>query len=163
MGENLRGQGPRASRKLEECEEKYRHLIDDINDGYAVIQGERIVFANRRCAEISGYSVEEFVGQPYTKFVAPEMLEQALELYRSSMRGDEAPQRYETVLINQDGTRVPVEVSTKDIIYEGKPAVSAIFRAIMSATTAGGIPIVLKVRKHLWQRASSRWPMPIMP
>ena len=130
MGENLRSRGPRASRKLEESEEKYRHLIEDISDGYAVLQGGKIAIANRRCAEISGYPLEEFIGQPPTKFVPPKVLEQALELFRSSICGEQAPQRYETVLSHQDGTKVPVEVILRDIIYEGSPAVSAIFRDI---------------------------------
>jgi|GEM_PF-903291 len=125
--------------ELEESEEGYRRLIEDINDGYMVLQGERVIFANKRCAEIVGHAFEEMLGQPLTQFLAPESLEQAMEGYQACMRGEPVPVRAETMLLKADGTKVPVELVFKDIIYGGRPAVSAILRDIAERKRAGEI------------------------
>ncbi len=119
----------RVEEALKQSEGKFRHLVEDISDGYIVLRGERVIFANKRSREIVGYG-EKQIGQPFTKFLAPEVLEDVMELYRRSMRGEPTPERYESVFLREDGTRVPVEISAKDIIYEGKPAVSQIIRDI---------------------------------
>ena len=43
-----------AEQALNESEAKYRNLVEQANDGIAVVQAERIVFANRCFAEITG-------------------------------------------------------------------------------------------------------------
>ncbi|MDY6907824.1 MAG: GAF domain-containing protein [Chloroflexota bacterium] len=116
--------------KLKESEEKYRDLINNINDGYIVFRGERIVFANRRCAEALGVSLDQVLGERFLDFVAPESIEQAAQIYEASMRGEAVPEMREFVFVRVDGSRFPVEVSFRDTIYEGKPAVSAIVREI---------------------------------
>ena len=125
--------------ELEESEERYHGLIEDINDGYMVLRGERVIFANKRCAEIAGCAFEEMIGQPFNKYLAPESLEQAMEGYQTSMRGDPMPARAETMLLKADGTKAPVELVFKDIIYGGRPAVSAILRDITERRRAEGI------------------------
>ena len=120
----------RVEEALKQSEGKFRHLVEDISDGYIVLRGERVIFANKRSREIVGYDLEKAKGQPFAKFLAPEVLEDVMELYRRSMRGEPTPERYESVFLREDGTRVPVEISAKDIIYEGKPAVSQTIRDI---------------------------------
>ncbi|TET38615.1 MAG: PAS domain S-box protein, partial [Dehalococcoidia bacterium] len=126
--------GPRSPRGFKEAEEKYRHLledIEDINDGYLLIQEGEAVFANRRCAEIFGYQLEEIVGQPYGRFVVREVVKIAMEAQgRVRASGQVLPERYETMVLNKGGIEVPVEVSIKRIEYEGRPAFSAIVRDI---------------------------------
>ncbi|MCX5995941.1 MAG: HAMP domain-containing protein, partial [Chloroflexi bacterium] len=46
-----------SHKALQESEEKFKRLVEDMNDGYFVVQNFRLVFANARSAEIFGYSV----------------------------------------------------------------------------------------------------------
>ena len=126
----------KAEEALRASEERYRRLLDDINDGYVVLQGEKTVFANSRCAEISGYSLEEIVCQTPAVFLAPEGLGEALEVAQRSMSGVAIPSHHESAIVRKDGTIVPVEFSLRDIIYEGKPGVSAVIRDITERNQA---------------------------
>ena len=49
-----------------QAEEKYRQLLEDINDGYGVIQEGKIVFANRRLGEIFGCEPGQIQGSLLT-------------------------------------------------------------------------------------------------
>ena len=122
-----------SAEELKASEAKYRDLIEDMNDGYVVLKaGERdtIAFANRKFAEILGYSLEEIIGQPGAKIVPASEKEHLLELRRRVSGGDTTLQRYETKLLTKTGEEVPVEVSFKLIEYEGWFATAGIVRDI---------------------------------
>ena len=57
--------------ELAESEKRYKTLVNEINDGYFVVQGERIVFANRAFRAMHGAREEGVVGRPFFHFVAP--------------------------------------------------------------------------------------------
>jgi PAS domain S-box-containing protein len=117
--------------RLKESEEKYRDLVEHMQDAYIVLRGDRIVFANRRCSEELGIPLDQIKGQPFLKFLSPESLELAMQLYERSMGGESVTgERHEFTILREDGMRIPTEVSFRDIIYEGKPAVSHILRDI---------------------------------
>ncbi|MFC1925864.1 PAS domain S-box protein, partial [Chloroflexota bacterium] len=114
-----------------QVEEKYRQLLEDMNDGYGVIQEGRYVFINRRSAEIFGYEPEQILGKSIAEFMTPEYHNGAMKEYERVMRGEEAPlERYEGGMIRGDGIRIAIESSLRAIQYEGKPAFSVIFRDI---------------------------------
>jgi PAS domain S-box-containing protein len=56
---------------LRQSEEKYRTLIENIQDGVFVIQDAKIQFANEAFARIAGFTVEEITGRDFREFVAP--------------------------------------------------------------------------------------------
>jgi len=112
-------------------EEKYRHLVDNMRDGYSVIQDGKIVFENRRSAEIYGNLPGSGLGRMVTDFVAPDDHQRAMEAYMNVINGgDPAPEGLELKGIKEDGTIFPIQVGAKLIEYEGKPAVSVIVRDI---------------------------------
>ncbi|MBE0415142.1 MAG: PAS domain S-box protein [Dehalococcoidia bacterium] len=120
----------RAEETLKQSEEKYRYLIEGINDGYVVLRRDRIIFANKRSAEMMGTPLEEIIGESFFKLVAPESLETLEQIYEASMRGETPKEKVELSLYKPDGTKTYIELVFRDIIYEGKPAVSAIIRDI---------------------------------
>jgi len=112
-------------------EEKYKHLVEDINEGYVMIQDGNIVFANRKYDEIFGYNAGETIGKPFINFVAPESFQTIMEKYINVIRDQEvAEDRYEGVGIKKDGTKVILETSNKVTLHEGKPSFSIIIRDI---------------------------------
>ena len=123
---------------LREGEEKYRRLLRDINDGYFVIQDEKIIIANQRAADVLGLTIDQIVGTRLGDLTVGGSRDQGpasespalpstLDRYRKRIKG-ELPQteRYE---ISQ-GTGRTYEYSVKLIDYEGHPAVATVIRDI---------------------------------
>jgi PAS domain S-box-containing protein len=48
-----------AEREIRESEERFRMMAENIHDGLIIMENGKIVFVNRRIAEISGYPFEE--------------------------------------------------------------------------------------------------------
>jgi len=119
--------------ELKASEAKYRDLIEDMNDGYVVYLGddrETIAFANKKFAQIVGYSLEELIRQSAVQLFPATEREAQLELRRRLLDGDTTLQRFETKVLTKTGEEVPVEVSFKIIGYEGEFALSVIMRDI---------------------------------
>ncbi len=73
--------------ELAASEHRYKTLVEEIHDGYFVIQDERIVFANRSFCRMHGAELEEILGKPFLDFVAPECRERVFESYQSTFEG----------------------------------------------------------------------------
>jgi PAS domain S-box-containing protein len=59
-----------AEETLRESEERYRHLVETMNEGLAMGDGDYVfTFVNERLAEMLGYSREEMVGHHILEFV----------------------------------------------------------------------------------------------
>ncbi|WP_054848338.1 PAS domain S-box protein [Methanoculleus chikugoensis] len=55
---------------LRESEDRYRFLVENLNEGIALIDREGIVvFANRKMADIIGYSIAGIIGAPVYAFI----------------------------------------------------------------------------------------------
>ncbi|HEX7627479.1 MAG TPA: PAS domain S-box protein, partial [Candidatus Methanoperedens sp.] len=85
----------RVEEKLKQSEEKYRLLIENIQEGVFVIQDTKMVFVNQAFAEITGYSIEEIIGTDFYHFVAPEDLEMVKDRYYRMQKGENVPEEYE--------------------------------------------------------------------
>lgn len=119
-----------AEEALRQSEYKYSMLVERSNDGIVILQDGRVVFANARMAEITGFSLEQALGKPLVNYLAPESRPLALESYLKRLQGQETLSNYELVVLGSDGRRIPVEISASRIDYENKPADMAIVRDI---------------------------------
>ncbi|MFA4934858.1 MAG: PAS domain S-box protein [Candidatus Methanoperedens sp.] len=112
----------RAEKALQQSEEKYRTLIDNIQDGVFIIQDEKIQFANEAFARIGGYMLGEVIGKSFRELVAPEDLELVADRYRRREAGENVPQEYEFRILHKDGTRIIVNMNVGLITYHGRVA-----------------------------------------
>ena len=112
----------KAELALSQSEEKYRMLMDSIQDGVFSIESEIMTFANRALSEMIGYTVEETIGYPFEKFVAPEDLELVKKNYSLRQNGLDAPSSYEWRMLHKDGRRIYVNMSARIINYHGRKA-----------------------------------------
>ncbi|MFC1925974.1 PAS domain S-box protein, partial [Chloroflexota bacterium] len=118
-----------TERKQEE--EKYRQLLEDMNDGYVVVQEGKYVFVNRRFGEIIGYEPEQVLGGSVGDFRMPEDRQTVTELYDRVARDKEEPHgQYEARTIRRGGEEIICEINSRRIQYEGKPAIGVIVRDI---------------------------------
>jgi PAS domain S-box-containing protein len=103
-------------------EERYRELFENCRDAIYVhdLTG-RYILVNRAAEELSGYQRDEILGKHYSNFVAPRHLKEARENFCLKL---DVPieTTYEAEVVCRNGTRIPVEVSSR-MIYENGEAV----------------------------------------
>jgi len=112
-------------------EDQFRILAESANDGIVIASGEGVhVYANRRAAEILGYTVNELVGTTNADLVDPDELPKVAERLKKRLRGEPAPSQYEVLAVRKDGTRLPVELTAAKTTWQGAPADMIVFRDI---------------------------------
>jgi len=120
----------RAEAHHRDVEEKYRNLVDSMEDAVFLIEDGIIVFANRLLAERLGYAAEEVIGRPFSDFLMPESRSLAMDLYRRRVAGEAVQSGYETDLLHKDGR-------------SGVPAVLTLARVV---NASGGISVLGRAR-----------------
>jgi len=113
-----------------EKEELFETLVEEANDGIIITSEGGIQFCNAQMAELLGTSREELTGQGVHRFVAEEDRRTVDEMFLRRYEGDSDAARYEIDLRTVDGERVPVEVNTSLVSYQGSTGDLAIVRDI---------------------------------
>jgi len=112
-----------AEEAIKESEEKYRMLVENIQDGVFIIQGARLKFLNEAFARMVGYTAKELIGMDIQQLIAPEDLDIVMERYRQRLTGKDVPREYEFRMLHKDGiTRVIVNMIVGLVNYQGKVA-----------------------------------------
>ena len=111
----------KRTEELLESEKRYSVLVEEASDGVAIIQDEKIVFANKKAAEVIGYSKDELTGLNFEKLVDEKYRQFIKESYMRRMRGEKIPATSEIELIAKTGERIPIEFSGGLITYQGCP------------------------------------------
>jgi len=113
-----------AETALRESEEKYRTLIENIQDGVFLIQEGGLKFVNEAFARIPGYTVEEILGMNFGELVAPDDLDMVADRYTRMIAGEDVPMEYEFRGIRKgEDTRTTVHMTVGFTEYRGMPAV----------------------------------------
>jgi PAS domain S-box-containing protein len=112
-----------AEEALHQSEEKYSRLVENSLTGIYIDQGGKIVFANRRFAEIYGYSREELAGMESWRLVHPEDRVLVSQIRTKRLKGEDAPSEYEARGLTKDGRIIWINRRNARIEYNGTPAV----------------------------------------
>jgi PAS domain S-box-containing protein len=107
----------KMKKALLESESRYRQLVENINEGI-VMQNKKstITYANQRFLDMLGYSEEEVVGKPITKFLAGGLLKK--REVKDAYKADEAKKLSEISWRRKDGERVFTILSPKSVYDE---------------------------------------------
>ena len=90
----------------------------------------RLLYANQVALDLYGASSqEELKSHDIMKLIPPEEQEIAMDRVRGIDEGKRLPVR-EAVILRLDGTRVPVEVISSPVRFEGTQAAQALMRDI---------------------------------
>jgi diguanylate cyclase (GGDEF)-like protein/PAS domain S-box-containing protein len=76
-------------------EHGYRALLDRLQDGVFAIESGKLIYVNRRLAEMLGYPVEELIGRPFIDLVAPEDRQFVKERHLARLAGKKVPEIYD--------------------------------------------------------------------
>ena len=105
----------RAEEARRDSELKYRTLVEATHDFVFMVDRKGLfTYVNPNFRNITGYSLSDLNGQPFTFVIAPDEKEGVIDRFRKGVRVD-ASLPYETELIDKEGRRVPVEFLTSNL------------------------------------------------
>jgi hemerythrin-like metal-binding protein/PAS domain S-box-containing protein len=112
----------RAEQALRRSEEKYRDLVNEVNDGVFVSDSRGVLtFANQALARIHGFErPEELVGRTFIEFVAPAMVENITQLFRESIQSGTTSETIDAEIIRPNGIGALIEIKPVPIVENGK-------------------------------------------
>jgi PAS domain S-box-containing protein len=112
-----------AEAALRASEQKYSSLVQNSLTGIYIDQDKKIVFANKRFAEIYEYSDEELLGMDTWRLVHAEDRALTDDIRTKRLEGKEAPPEYEARGLTKDGEIIWITRRNAKIEYNGKPAI----------------------------------------
>jgi PAS domain S-box-containing protein len=120
----------RTDEQLRESEERYRRLVEDINDGYFIVQDGRFVYVNQAFANLSGYTKEEILGREFSELLPQEYVE-GLSRSDGSEAGDwEHGGHLEFEISGESGEDLVLEIRSRIIEFNERPAIAGICKDI---------------------------------
>ncbi len=114
-------------KNLKESERLHRSLIEHSPDGVLIIQGQRVVFANKKASELlGGHGVEEVFGKDVIDFFQGDssMLINNLSMAEKG----QASELHEVKMVQLNNQEIDVEVKTIPTIFQEDQAVYFIIR-----------------------------------
>jgi diguanylate cyclase (GGDEF)-like protein/PAS domain S-box-containing protein len=117
-------QRKRAEEALRESEEKYRTILEDIEDGYYEVDvAGNFTFFNDALCRIFGYPADELMGMNERQLMDDETAKIVYQTFNAVYRTGEPAKALEHEFIRKDGARRSVEVSVSLISDSaGEPA-----------------------------------------
>lgn len=117
----------RAEEALRESEEKFRSLAEQSPNMIFINKNGKIVYANKKCEEVMGYSREELCSPDFDfrTLITPESLSLVKHNLTRHMRGEEIPP-YDYSIMKKNGTIIEAINTSKLIQYEGQTAILGI-------------------------------------
>ena len=107
-----------AEREIRESEERFRTMAENIHDGLIIFENEKIVFVNRRIAEIAGYSFEELWKMQPLSIIAPEDKAAAARQIQKLQRGEHGLNELQVWILRKDGQRRFVSARISDVQHK---------------------------------------------
>jgi PAS domain S-box-containing protein len=101
----------RAEEALRQSEERYRTILEDIEEGYFEVDlTGRFTFLNDSMCKIHGYPREELLGMDYRQFVDEENAKKVFGAFNQVYRTGKLHRLFDYELIRKDETKRQVEV-----------------------------------------------------
>jgi len=94
-----------AENLLKKSEEKYRSLVELMNEGVLVLDSKHIVtFVNTKMAKIIGYNSDEIINHDFSDFIHNDSKNNFV--YQQQLRKEGVSESYEMILVNKNGEKV---------------------------------------------------------
>ena len=103
----------KAVKVLQESEERYRTLLENVEDGYYEVDlNGNYIFCNDAFARILGYGMQELIGLNFREFISPETAERVYQIFRAVFETGQPAKAIAVETLRKDGTERLVEFST---------------------------------------------------
>ena len=117
----------RAEMELKQSEERYRSLVEDINDGYFILQDGKFVYFNQAFANLFGGTEEVILVREFSKIFSKKYQER---ISKDDLKGKEDHQEHfsqsEFEISRKDGKNLVLEIRFRVIDYDGRSAIGGI-------------------------------------
>ena len=109
----------KAEEALRQSEEKYRTLVENINDVFYTLDNQgTITYVSPVVERLSKYKVSDLIGKPFTCIVYPDDLPGLLDSYNRLISGHLEPWEFRAV--DKDGRIIFVRTSSRPIYEDGE-------------------------------------------
>jgi diguanylate cyclase (GGDEF)-like protein/PAS domain S-box-containing protein len=124
----------RMEEALRRSEEKYRTILEEIEEGYYEInRAGNITFVNEAACRQFGRSEEELIGMNYREYVPKEDIKGVFKAWNKVYRTGEPLQSYPFVIVRKDGTQIFLENSVSPLRDKGGKIIG--FRSVSRDVT----------------------------
>jgi len=108
--------------RLKESEERYRNLFENAHDAIWLQDfDDNIITANRACARLTGYPVQDLCQMKGSDLLSPESMGTAKKIHDDLLLSINSGSTYELKIIKKDGDDVLVQLSTSILFIDDKP------------------------------------------
>ncbi|MHA2365181.1 MAG: PAS domain S-box protein, partial [Candidatus Hodarchaeales archaeon] len=129
-----------AEKALRQSEERFRAIVEKSDIGTVILDNNyTVIYVNDAYCTISGYSLDEYVGQDFRLFLSGESKQQVADYYIRRQRGEDVPVRYEFDMIRKDGQKRRIQT------------ISTVFKDTKGSINTLGQIIDITERKQLEQ------------
>lgn len=119
-----------AGKALHESEEKYRNILNSIEDGYYEVDlAGNLTFFNDSLCKIYGIVRDELMGMHNREYMSPETAKKTYEIFNSVYKSGEPTKIFDWEFIKNDGTKIDIEISVSLIKNSEREAIG--FRGIV--------------------------------
>ena len=107
-----------AELAIRETEERYRDLVENIDDVMYITDGTgKLLYLNNALERISGYTRDELIKTNYMALLTPESLKRVLELFKTQKKGEDIG-LFELSIVDKDGN-IKILEAREQMIWEG--------------------------------------------
>lgn len=119
----------RMEQRLTESDRFHRALMDGHADAVVVFADAKTIYVNEACERMLDYAAAELLAADPTTFVVAEQRTQGSERL-NDLTQRPRPYVEEYTLVRRDGEHVPVEIRTRPISIDGRPALVSFMRDV---------------------------------
>ncbi|MDQ1253926.1 MAG: hypothetical protein QG646_3140 [Euryarchaeota archaeon] len=99
---------------LRQSEEKYRNIVETANEGIFLTNAElKVIYANKRTAEMLKYSPDKIIGKPVIDFISEESMPTVIVTFEKKLQGID--ENYELKLKCKDGSPLWAIINEKTL------------------------------------------------
>ena len=110
---------------ISNTDKEYQKLLELNINAIIIYRGDKIIFANKACEEITKYSIPELIGMNFWELAAHE--EKVKDLGYRRQNKEYVPSKYQEIIKQKEGGEVWVEFSAKLISWHGELSVMGSF------------------------------------
>ncbi len=120
-----------AEQALQETEERYRQLLEQLPEPVVVHDGKTILYANAAAAAFAGLSnSEELIGKSIYQFLRTEKADAIRRYLEMAVQQDRQLPPMEQQMVRADGSVREVELVSAPVRYQGRSAFQVVLRDI---------------------------------
>jgi len=144
----------RALMALEESEQRFRRLVETMNEGLIILDGEgRLTYVNQHLEEISGFSADELVGRKIQDFLSPDA---SRYVYRRITEQDKNPRRSFEIAWKQKSGEQKYSIISPQVLRSAKGENGGSFAIITDITAKKRAENTLRRRERELQEKNTQ-------